>query len=857
MQLNWLGGAQVIRALLLCLLATEAFAQFSVSNGHLFRGDEQVVVRGIVYSAKPLSELGLFGLDSCGLSRDFPLIKALGANSVVLEQRLTVGSDLVTTAAATNDLYWIAGYPLTETLNVSTDLSNPATRREILDDLLDYADPLLDDPRLIAIAFGNDSAPEYERLTGRNPNHFYSLLAEAAALLQLGQRPILATSIVSDPSEVGSFAWGSDDANQPDLAFWSLDSVGLNPLRTAASELRSRTVKPVLFSAVGIDAFDSRSQSEDPASQAALALEFGREAIQIAQDPQLGILGAAWREFTDQWWRTGSAGNHDTQGTRAPAFPDGSSEPEWFGLFGRRQEFGGANLRARPAYFALAEAWGGSPPLELTDGIQPTILGDGFVNAASGLPIVAPGSLVEVRGGPFSATPLAATQTPALPNNLGAVSVCVANQSIRLYAVGADTIRAVLPKSTPIGSGQAIVYRAGRISNVVVAEVREAAPGILPRAVFRPGLPCPVDLENGVFGGAHLELYGTGLGNLPRQVVSGLVDGQTILETVLPRARLGSDPIVVTYAGELSGAPGVNQINVILPSVSPVGANQLRIVAAGTSSNAYGFAIVDQAQAPGLSIAIREPIHLVIQENGPAQSVSVDIAGRDGFCGLVRFELDGLPVGIEASIPVGLPGQTVSLSLTALSNSPLVDGRVVTLRAISPNVVSVERTFRVTTLPAQGDIDFEVISGGWLSSNPIAQFSMAGRLLYTTNGGGPGRGFNFLTIDARTGVLGAVRRFDTWGSTEAVDAMEDYLHSIPTGTLVLAAIADDGSLLIDSGTRQLISDTLGSGLIDNLEYQWSWAIISRKGAAQPIAEGLRPNGTVVLKRLVSFPLPEL
>ena len=120
------------------------------------------------------------------------------------------------------------------------------------------------------------------------------------------------TSIVSDASEFGSFAWGSDDANQPDLAFWSLDNVGLNPLRSAASDLRSRTAKPVLFSAVGIDAFDSRSQSEDTANQAGLALEFGREVIEIAHDPQLGILGAAWREFSDQWWRTGSAGSHDT-----------------------------------------------------------------------------------------------------------------------------------------------------------------------------------------------------------------------------------------------------------------------------------------------------------------------------------------------------------------------------------------------------------------------------------------------------------------------------------------------------------------------------------------------------------------
>ncbi len=857
MQLNRLGVARAIRVFLLCLLSSGAFAQFSLSDGRLFRGEEQVVVRGVVYSANPLSAAGSYGLDSCALSRDFPLITALGANTVVMEQKLAVGVELVTTAAATNNLYWIAGYPLEDALTGSTDLSDESTRRKILGDLRNYAATIRHDPRLVAIAFGKNEAANYENLTGRNPNHFYSLLAEAATLLQLDEQPILVTSIVSDPSEIGAFTWGSDDAGQPNLAFWSLDSVGQIPVRTAASEARSRTRKPVLLTAIGIDAFNARFQAEDTANQASLALELGREALEIARDSTLGVLGVAWREFSDQWWRTGSAGSHDAGGTRAASFPDGSAEPEWFGLFGRREEFAGTTLRARPAYISLAEAWGGTPPIELTDGSRPQIIENGFVNAASGLPMVAPGSLIEVRGGPFSAAALVATQVPELPNNLGSVSVCLGKQALPLYAVGSDSIRAVLPKRTPIGTDQAVVYRAGKISNAVMPQVREAAPGILPRAVFRPRLPCPVDPDNGVFAGTHLEVYGTGLGNLPRQVVSGLIDGETIFETVLPRATLGHEPVEVTYAGELSGAPGVNQVNVILPADSPAGASQLRITAAGASSNAYDLAIIDQAKTPEVSIAIQEPIHLVLQESGPAQSVLVHIAARNGFCGLVRFELYNLPSGIAASVPVGLPGQTVSLSLKVLPSSPLVDEHVVTLRAVSAGIAPVEQTIRVSTLPAHGDIDFEVISGGWLSGNPIAQFSMAGRLLYRTSGGGPGRGFNFLTIDARTGVLGAVRGFDTWGSTEAVDAMEDYLQSIPTGTLVLAAIADDGSLLINDGTRTILRETLGSDLIGNLEYQWSWAIISRKGAANPIAEGLRPNGTVVLKRLVSFPLPEL
>ena len=86
-------------------------------------------------------------------------------------------------------------------------------------------------------------------------------------------------------------------------------------------------------------------------------------------------------------------------------------------------------------------------------------------------------------------------------------------------------------------------------------------------------------------------------------------------------------------------------------------------------------------------------------------------------------------------------------------------------------------------------------------------------------------------------------------------ALESYLRGLPAGTLVLGAIADDGTLKITEQTRGLIRDRLGAELIELIEYQWSWAIIARVGAGRPVAEGMAPDGRVALDRVLSFPLP--
>jgi hypothetical protein len=167
----------------------------------------------------------------------------------------------------------------------------------------------------------------------------------------------------------------------------------------------------------------------------------------------------------------------------------------------------------------------------------------------------------------------------------------------------------------------------------------------------------------------------------------------------------------------------------------------------------------------------------------------------------------------------------------------------------------VRRSFEVTVLPSLGNVRFQVVSGGWLSGAPSASFKTEDHLLYATNAVAAGRGFNFLTVDAASGMLGPVRSFDTWGSEEQVIAMQNYLLSLPPGMVILGAIADDGSLLLTDETRRILRETLGSRAIDALSYQYSWAIITRKGATEPLAEGISTGEGVVLEKVLTFPFP--
>ena len=856
------GGVFVL--LILFVFEPAVRAGFEIRNRQLFLEDEAFLIRGVVYSVTPIGARWSDGPGPAGClyARDFPLIAGMGANTVRTQAMISPEDDAFRGSLADAGLYWLAGFPLDRFYDPERSLSletgqGRALRSQILDEFRVYVEGWRDEGRVIAFVFGDEVGRGYEEKFAGSAEEFYSLLQDAGEVLAGVQGgTALLTTTVSDVSQIGNFTLGADDLSQPGLSFWSLNWVGGASLEELFLAVSDKTAKPFLVSAFGVDAYDQQGQTEDASTQADVGrtLASGIE-VRLPGDV-FPVLGGLWASYVDEWWRGGEDPSlHSMDGWQDQSFPDSYRNPAWFGLF--RAESGATagfdTLRPREAYFALAHTWGGLPPDELSAAALPVINEGGVVGAAGGRPAIAPGGLVSLEGEGFAFRSQSAGTT-MLPNHLGTLSACLGGEPVPLLFAGQTEIRGQVPWTTPLGVTEALVYRAGVASNPSAADVAAAAPGVFDRGVYRPGLPCPVDEANGIRPGSYLEVYGSGLGPVTAEVGTGFAPTGGVLTLNVPQSRLGSESIPVVYSGLLQGVVGVYQTNVFIPEDFAPSLVDLQLVQDGVSSNPHRLRIIDGDQEPGFSISGPTPNTVVVQEGGPSQTAFVQIEGFNSFCDLVRFQISGLPTGVSASIPVGVPGELLPLTVSADPGTPRIENVLISLTALTVLPETVTREFAVTVLPSLSDVRFRVVSGGYKSMAPVASFEVDGTLIYEVQGGGPGRGFNFLTVNPQSGLLGPVRNFDTWAREEDVTAMEVYLQSLPDGTVVIGAIADEGAFLLTDQARATVRETLGSYFIELLDYQFSWAIITRKAAPAPIAEGLGPAGIVVLDELLTFPM---
>ena len=845
----------------LLLSATPLTGGVTITESRLFVDGAAFPIRGAVYSPTPVGQTAAAVLDDAGclFARDLPLIAAMGANTIRTTAMVRPGDRAFHDVLDHTRLYWLAGFPLEPYFDATRSLSpespgGSALREEILTAFREFVEGSLG-TRTLAFVFGDDVGHAYAAKFSGDAGDYYSLLAEAAAVARGIDTGALVTTTASDLSQIGSSDRGTNDAAQPDLAFWSLNRSGADPLDGDLAEARARTAKPVLISAFGIDAYDAIARRVDRMSQAKVARRIARGVEKATEGADSQVLGGVYAAFVDEWWRGGDAEVQGEAGTILNSSPDGVLNPAWLGLFRTAPSVvpGLDRIRPRDAYFALAEVWHGMVPSELTTPTVPEIAADGIRNMAGGLPLVAPGGLFVLPG---SALTSAGRSVGAgdWPLQLGPVSVCMEGRPAPLVFAVENEIRGQVPGSTAPGRARAVVYRAGVPSDAAQFDVASAAPGIFEDGVFRPGRPCPVNEENGVPPGSYLEIYGSGLGGTGETIPDGVALPAAQAFPAMPLVTFRDRPLPVLFSGLLPGTPGVTQTNVAIADDFPAGSAGLSVERDGIQSNVHRLRVTTAQERPRFHVTLDGPDPVVLQAGGPAQTVFVLLNGYNGFCDLVRFELDGVATGVRATVPVGVPGQTLPLTLQAHAGAPPVqnDPMILTGRSIIPEAVN--SVVRVTVLPSLGMATYRVVSGGWLSTVPVASFELNGNLLYRATGGGAGRGFNFMTIDPNTGILGPVRSFDTWASDAAVVAMEDYLKSLTEGVVVFGAIADDGFFKISDETRRVIRQTLGSGLIDKLEYRYSWAIMARKGVAQPIDEGLSPNGLVVLTQNLTFPI---
>lgn len=832
----------------------------TITDSRLFVDGAAFPVRGVMYSPTPVGQVRSAVLEDAGClyARDLPLIAAMGANTIRTTALVRPDDRAFRVVLASTGLHWLAGFPLEHYFDPTRSLSpdsadGRALRAEILSAFREYVEASRGMP-VLAFVFGDDVAAEYANKFGGQAQDYYSLLAEAAALAREVDAGALATTTVSDLSQLGSSALGTDDSTQPDVAFWSFNRLGADALDESLTEAQFRTAKPVLISAFGVDAYDASNGQVDRTSQSTVAQDLANDLGLALEDGDTGVLGGVYAAFVDEWWRGGDPAVQLPSGSTLPSSPDGVLNPAWLGLFRTSPSLvpGLDRIRPRDVYFALAEIWGGTIPPELTAPTIPMIAADGIRNMAGGLPLLSPGGLFVLSG---SAMALEGRSVGGgdWPFGLGPVSVCIEGRPAPLVFAVSNEVRGQVPWSTTPGTADAVVYRAGIPSEAAMFEVATAAPGIFEDGVFRPGRPCPVNEENGVPSGSYLEIYGSGLGGTGDPIPDGIGLPTVQAFPEMPLVTLAEHELPVMFSGLLPGSPGVTQTNVAIADDFPSGPAVLSMERDGVRSNQHRLRITTAEERPSFRVTLDGPDPVVLQAGGPARSVFVLLNGVNGFCDLVRFELDGIAPGVRATLPVGVSGQTLRLTLQAdLGTSPVRNAPMV-LTARSTIPAAVNSVVRVTVLPSLGTSTYRVVSGGWLSTAPVASFEVDASVIYCA-AGGAGRGFNFMTVEPSTGLFGPVRNFDTWASEAAVVAMEGYLKSLPAGTVVFGAVADDAFFKITDETRRVIGETLGSGLIDKLAYRYSWAIIARKGAAQSIDEGLSPNGLVVLTKSLTFPM---
>ncbi|MBM3747468.1 MAG: hypothetical protein FJW34_16910 [Acidobacteria bacterium] len=800
-----------------------AAARITLADGHFVLGDARFVVRGVAYSNAAIGESAGYNLaaSSCRYARDLPLMAALGANTVRTYALLHENARPFLELLETTGLYWLAGFPLEPFHDPGQPLE--ARKRHILDAFGEYARRFHGQRRLLGYVFGSEVTRDYNAKFAGSPSDFYALLAEAAALLRQiePQDTPLLTTAVRDAAELALSPEG--------LSFWSWNA---NPGRSFGGLLeqaRRAAGKPVLIAEFGVDAFDERTRQEDERAQAEAAAGLWGEITATNW-----LLGGIYSSFLDEWWRGGpDARFHGGGGSPQPGYPDGFRNDGWSGIFRvtATGQPGADSLGARSVAGVLTRLWGGpglSAPVETG---RPRLAR--VENAASGLEMASPGALVRVTGDRLARVTAA---DPRWPFYLGQTCLCFSAAAARLGMLASAELSAQVPPELPPGETTVVLYRAGVAGEFLRVRLSQNAPGIFPGGLVWAGSQCRASHQNGVRPGDWLEVYTTGLS----------ADAQVT-------ADFAGLPASVAYFGPLAGAVGIQQVNLqIPPEMERTLGSGLRLLAAGAGSNLYPLSVVGPSDPPAIVLRPTPP-EVVLQAGGEPATVAVEVEGVNAFCGAVFFRATRAPEGISFEIPVAFPGQKVSLTLRAAPGTPALPGSTLELTGYSGGA-SGQATLRLLVLPNQGDIAVRAVSGGF-KADPLARFDWNWHPIFTTRGGGPGRGLNVLSVNPWSGVFSAVRNFDTWADEGASAALIDHLTRLPAGTIVLMAVADEATYRLAAEARGAIATWFGSEYIRALGYQDSWALIGRKGALKPLAEGVSPDRQVFLERILTLPQP--
>jgi uncharacterized protein (TIGR03437 family) len=180
---------------------------------------------------------------------------------------------------------------------------------------------------------------------------------------------------------------------------------------------------------------------------------------------------------------------------------------------------------------------------------------------------IAQGSIFDIFGSNLASTSTSLQATPVTPLSGVTVAVTVSGTTKQalLYYVTPTQIAAVLPSSTPVGTGTITVTNNGQTSATSQIIVVQAAFGILtlngigsgPAAAFDSGYNY-LGASNAANPGQTIILWGTGAGPVAN-------DAPQLATTAPITVYIGGVSASIAYQGR-SGYSGLDQLNVVIPA---------------------------------------------------------------------------------------------------------------------------------------------------------------------------------------------------------------------------------------------------------------------------------------------------
>ncbi len=348
---------------------------------------------------------------------------------------------------------------------------------------------------------------------------------------------------------------------------------------------------------------------------------------------------------------------------------------------------------------------------------------------------IAPGSLFIIKG-----TDMANTTNPVLqssggsgiPTSLNGASIAVTVNGVTtnpgLYYAIATQLAAVLPSSTPVGTGTITVTYNGVASSTFPIQVVSTALGFDTYYGSGTGLAAATDLSYNLFSYTHsakpgqqIVLWGSGLG-------ADTADSDTAV-TTSPHAinvpltiYVGGIQAQIGYQGS-SGYPGLNQINVTVPNNVQAGCGVAVTAISGTvvsntvtipvdpSGGGCSDPTIDGATQSFTGTSYKFGSIQILQ----ATSGSTVYNGASAV-----FETESSPTGV-------IQGQVKSMGNCVEAQSVVTGG--VTITPLDAGAVSVQGGYGTTSLPLvqAGDYSAQLPAGALPSSG--------GSIVFTGTGG--------------------------------------------------------------------------------------------------------------------------